>query len=129
MRTQVAAGLASVAFLLAGMQTSVASGAEQAAQHLTGKVSQLDTMARTFSVTSDGGGAATKQTSFKVAPDAKIMQGAKAISLSQLETGQRVKVEYADQGTEHRANRVDVLSVGTPAAKADKAGLKTAPKY
>jgi hypothetical protein len=108
MRSRIAAALAGAAFVLA-----VALPALSAELQLSGKLTQLDAKARTLAVMKDSSAMSAPATSFTLAPDAKIMHGAKATSLGDLSVGQRVKVTYADEGSTHRANRIEVLTAST----------------
>jgi hypothetical protein len=110
MRSKIAAVFAGAAFL-----SALALPAVAAELQLSGKLTRLDAKAKTLAVMKDSGSAAAQTTSFTLAPDAKIMQGTRTTSLDDLEVGQRVKVTYADEGSMHRAKRVEVLSANTAA--------------
>jgi hypothetical protein len=104
MRSKTAAVLVGTAFLLAGAPLALAKPAQH---QFWGQVSQLDSAARTLAVKPNSG---KQEMTFTLAPDAKIMQGAKARSLADLEVGERVKVSYADEGTAHKAERIEVFA-------------------
>lgn len=111
MRSRFAAILVSGAFLLAGAPVAVA----KTMQHqFSGEVSRTDSTAKTFVVKDHATSA--KEMTFSLAPDAKIMQGAKARSLAELKVGERVKVSYTDEGSKHQAKRVEVLPAKTAKA-------------
>ncbi len=127
MRSEIAAALAGGALLLAAALPAVASTAEH---QLSGKVSQLDAKAKILAVKKDDSGTTATEVSFTLAPDAKIMAGAKARSLGDLRVGESVKVTYTDQGSTHQAKRIDVLQANTAkAAPAKSSSTKPRSNY
>lgn len=107
MRSKTAAVLVGAAFLLAGAPLALA---KSAAHQFWGEVSHLDSTAKTLAVKPNSG---KQEMTFTLAPDAKIMQGSKAKSLAELKVGERVKVSYADEGSTHRAQRIEVFAAQT----------------
>ena len=102
----------------AALAVGAAGAASAATAH--GKIDKIDASARTFEL-KEG----KQSQSFSLASDAKVMDGAKAVSLSQLKSGQAVKVEYTDQGTQHVASRVETNRTAS-AAKHAKTAAKPA---
>jgi len=96
------------ALAVMGAYILAAAPMARAAEHFTGDISQLDAKAKTVAV-KEHGMKAGKEMTFALAPDAKIMQGAKAKALTDLRVGEQVKVSYANQGATHQAERIDVL--------------------
>jgi len=111
MRTSVAI-FAVAAMLLAGASPVFAKGATQ---QFSGQISQIDTVAKTLAVKEQGN--AHTQMSFAIPSDAKIMAGVKTKSLGDLMVGEHVKVSYADVGSMHKAQRIEVMQSKTAAAK------------
>lgn len=73
---------------------------------MIGKVQKVDAVARTLTV-EEG----TKDVAFSLDANARILNGPKAIALSSLKVGDRVTVEYKEQGGKHLATRVAMASV------------------
>lgn len=93
-----------------------ASSALAAASHdFSGKIEKVDTAAKTLVV--KGTSTPVREMTFQLAPDAKITMGAKALDLATLKSGEQVKVTYTDEGTHHRAQRIDVTAPKAAAAK------------
>lgn len=111
MRFKTGAILVGSAFLLAGASAALAKSADQ---HFSGKVKSIDQTEKTLVVSSESG---KEQMTFKLASDAKIMQGTTAESLTALKVGERIKVSYLDEGSRHQANRIDLLSGSVAKAK------------
>jgi hypothetical protein len=99
-------GLLTVLLTVCGLMAfagGTVANAKQAEKTLMGQISKLDDGARTLAVKEH-----KAETSFKLAPDAKIMQGAKALSLGELKVGQHVTVHYTEDGTTHVAHEIKV---------------------
>jgi hypothetical protein len=111
MRISVAI-FAAAAILLAGAPVALA---KDATQQFSGQISQIDTVGKTLAVQQESKNP-TKMT-FAVASDAKIMAGFTAKSLGELKVGEHVKVSYADVGSKHEAQRIEVTSAKTATAK------------
>jgi hypothetical protein len=87
------------ALIAAAVAVGTAGAASAATAH--GKLEKVDASGRTI-VVKEG----KQSQTFSVGADAKVMDGAKAISLDQLKSGEVVKVEYTDQGGKHVASKV-----------------------
>src|SRR5262245_52550954 len=97
--------------LTAAVALGVAGVASAATER--GKISKIDTSAKTFSLEE---GSATR--AFSLGTNAKVMNGPKAIRFDDLKVGEYVKVEYAPTGGKLMASRVDVSHKGAaPQAK------------
>src|SRR5215813_8862311 len=83
-----------------------------AAATAQGKIEKIDASARTFELKQG-----KKVQNFSLGADAKVMDGAKAVSLDQLKNGAMVKVEYTDQGTKHVASKVETHKTSTAKTK------------
>lgn len=124
MRSKIAAVLVGAAFLLAGAPMALA----KTDQHqFSGGVTRLDAAAKTLAV-KEQGGKTGKEMTFTLAPEAKIMQGSKATSLGALKVGEQVRVTYADQGSTHQAQRIEVLPAQTAKAGTSKTPATAKPK-
>ena len=111
MRTSVAI-FAAAAILLAGAPAALAKGATQ---QFSGQISQIDAVGKTLAVKEQG--KTHMEMTFAVASDAKIMAGSTAKNLGELKVGERVKVSYADVGSKHEAQRIEVMHAKTATAK------------
>jgi len=111
MRTS-AAIFAAAALLLAGAPAAFAASATH---QFSGQISQINTVGKTLSVKEKG--TTHTEMTFALATDAKIMEGAKATSLGDLKVGEHVKVSYADVGSTHEAQRIDVMHAKTAMTK------------
>jgi len=98
----------------AAIAAALAFGAAGSAAAATaqGKIEKIDASARTFEL-KEG----KKTQSFSLGADAKVMDGAKAVSLDQLKTGSVVKVEYTNEGSKHVASKVETHKTSTAKAK------------
>jgi len=113
MRSKIVPLLFGAAFLLVAAPMALAKPMEH---NFSGEVSHMDSAAKTLTVKEHGGKTGHDMT-FTMAPAAKIMQGSKARSLTELEVGERVKVTYSDLGSVHQAQRIEVLAAKTANAK------------
>ena len=91
------------AMLLAGAMV-IGAGSAVAAETVSGKIAKLDSSARNFSVSYG-----KKTLALSLASDAEVLDAGKAISLAALKVGDRVTVQYADQGEQHVASRVEKI--------------------
>ena len=107
-----AAILAAAALLFVGAPAAFATAATH---QIWGQISHVNTAGKTLAVKEDG--TTHKEMTFALANDAKIMSGAKVTSLAELKVGERVKVSYADVGSRHEAQRIDVMHANTAATK------------
>src|SRR5262245_25594265 len=91
------------------LTAAVALGAAGVASAATerGKISKIDPAAKTLTLEE---GSLTR--AFSLGSNAKVMNGPKAIALSDLKVGEYVKVEYAPSGGKLMASRVDVAHKG-----------------
>lgn len=106
--------------LMTGALTLLVAGgalAKTSTQKVSGTITKLDASAKTFAVEHG-----KQEMRFELASDAKIMSGAKAESLDSLSVGQNVSVTYVDEGSAHRAQRVDLAKAATHKAAAAKPG-------
>jgi len=71
----------------------------------SGKLTRIDTAARTFALKSFG-----HEMDFKLADDATVMAGPRAEEFKALEPGQEVKVIYSEEGSSRLATHVEVAS-------------------
>lgn len=106
------ATFAAAALLIAG--TSGAALAAGASHEFSGNVSHVNPTAKTLIVRHAR--YPGTEMSFQLAPDAKILSGKKARSLTDLQVGQHVMVSYSDKGRNHEAHRIE-LRTRTAAAK------------
>jgi hypothetical protein len=115
MRSTVATLTLGAFLALAGATVALAKGASH---EFSGRVDRVDGVARTLVV--KGKGTPAEEMTFALAPDAKIMSGAMAEGLEALKPGDQVKVTYVTEGSERRAERIEVKSQKTAALPSDK---------
>lgn len=87
-------------FALAALIVPWLASAASAAM-VTGKITRIDSSAKTFSVQNG-----KSDMSFALGSTAKVMEGTKAITLGTLRVGDSVKVDYSDQAGKHTATGV-----------------------
>jgi len=92
-----------------------ASPALAASHEFSGQIGKVDAVAKSLMVKANG--MSTKEMTFEVSPDAKITMGGKALELRTLKSGEQVRVTYVDDGTAHKAERIEVKLPKTAAAK------------
>ena len=111
-------------FALAALLSMGASGgwAASPSSSFTGEITRLDTMAKTLVV--KDAGQPTREWTFSLANDAKILGGAQVKALSDLKVGERVDVQYSDQGAEHQAHRIKLMATPKVAGKKAAPALK-----
>ena len=93
-------------------------GSVAAADTTSGKVSDVNVSAKTFTVTNAQG-----KSSFSLAKDAKVMLGETASTFDELKPSERVKVDWSYDGSKRVASRIEVKP---KAAKAKRAAAPTA---
>ena len=86
----------------------IGAAAVASAATVSGKITKLDSAGKTFTVSYG-----KKTISLSLAADAEVLDAGKAISLAALKTGDRVRVEYADQGGQHLASKVEKTKATT----------------
>ncbi len=93
--------------MLAMAATTFAAQARPAAVWATGKIERFDANAKTI-VIKQG----THEMTFALAPDAQLVQGKKALKLTDLssEVGHSIKVRYTEHAGTKTASRVEVLA-------------------
>lgn len=106
------ATFAAAALLVAG--TSGAALAAGTSHEFSGNVSHVNATAKTLIVRQTR--YPRKEMSFELAPNAKILWGKHAKTLTDLRVGQHVMVSYSDKGRNHEAHRIE-LRTKTAAAK------------
>lgn len=122
MRFKTAALLVGVTFLLAGAPMALATTTQH---RFSGVIKSLDWLGETL-VLKEPGAKNAKEMTFSVAPEAKIMKGPKAMSLQELKVGEHAKVTYVEQGSQHQAQRIEVLPAKiSKAAPAKKPATKS----
>lgn len=77
-----------------------------------GTIVSVDAAARTVVVRPEGGGAG--DTAFRVAADARVIRGRRAVRLEALDAGQRVRVTYVRGAGPPVATRISVVSSPAP---------------
>lgn len=95
-----------------------ASAAWATPQEFSGKIGRVDASGKSLTVKTSG--VPTREMTFTLAADAKIMAGPQVRSLGDLKVGEQVKVSYLDEGKSHRAQKIDVVRPGRVAAPAAK---------
>jgi hypothetical protein len=111
--------------ILAALLT-VGVAALASAASVRGSIAKLDPMGKTLTV-NDG----KQDVPLSLAKDAKILSGAKSISLDGLKVGDRVLVQYTDRDGKHFASRIEMATaapVAHPAKPAARPAAKPAGK-
>ena len=98
------------ALAVTGAYILAAAPMAMAAEHhqVIGEVSRVDASAKTL-VIKEHGAKSGKEMTFTLASDAKVLEGYKSKSLADLKVGEQVRVSYADEGSKHEADRINLL--------------------
>ena len=106
------------ALIAVGLALGVAGAASAATAH--GKIMKIDGKAGTF-VLKEG----KQSQSFSLETGAKVMDGAKAVTIDQLKNGSTVEVQYSDQAGKHVASKVATHEPAKHAKSATPSASKT----